>query len=249
MTARLQGRVAIVTGAGNGIGAAITERYLSDGASVVAVDLSADMTIDSGPHGDRLLKVVADVVDPKMPGHVVDATIKRFGRLDIIVNNAGFSQFGSLQEMADDMWQQHFNVNVTAAMRLSRSAVPYLKLNGVGRIINTATISVHRANLNHSAYSASKAAVVGLTNALAFDLGPEKITVNAILPGMVLTRMMSKAMADYPERESYLRNLSVFGRMANPSEIAGPASFLASDDASFVTGHSLVVDGGVMAKI
>jgi len=249
MTGRLVGKVAIVTGAADGMGAAITERFLKEGAGVVAVDLTAEMMFSCEGQTENVVKLVGDLAAADTSTRAVSAAIEHFGRLDIVMNNAGISEFSALEERSEAVWDRHFNVNVKAMWRMCIEAVPHLKVHGAGRIINTASISVHRSNLHHAAYSASKSAVVGLTRSLAVDLGPDGITANAILPGMVLTRMMQGALAQYPEREVQLRGLSVFDRMATPDEIAGPAVFLASDDSSFVTGHSLVVDGGVIVKM
>lgn len=245
---RFTGRVAIVTGAADGIGAAIVRRFLDEGAKVVTVDLAPSHPLQADA-GDQLAHIQGDVRQEETAKKAVETAISRFGQLDILINNAGVSDFAPIEGMTDEIWERHYGVNVTALLYLTRAAVGYLKQSDNGRVINTASISALKAVPNHSAYSSSKAAAMGLTRALAVELGPKSITVNAVLPGPVLTTMLRELFEQMPEKEQELGSVGVLGRVALPEEIAGAVLFLASADAGFISGHGLVVDGGAMARL
>lgn len=248
MQNRFAGRVAIVTGAADGIGAAVVQRFLDEGAKVVTVDLAPHHPQQESA-GDRLVHVQGDVRLEETAKKAVEKAISSFGQLDILINNAGVSDFAPIEEMTDDIWERHYEVNVRALLYLTRAAVGHLEQSDNGRVVITSSISALKAVPNHSAYSSSKAAAMGLSRALAVELGPKSITVNAVLPGPVLTTMLRELFEQMPEKEQELGSVGVLGRVALPEEIAGAVLFLASADAGFISGHGLVVDGGAMARL
>ena len=228
---RLAGRRAIVTGAASGIGAATVRRLERDGAEVIAVDragngLIADLSIDAG-----IAAIVAAAGD----------------RLDILINNAGVFAAAPLADHTDSIWANAFAVNVTAPFRLSRALAPLLARSAAGRIINTGSILSSFGDATLAAYSASKHAVLGLTRALANELGPMGITVNCIQPGAIVTGMTQPIFDRSADSASYYVGRSALGRLGQPEDIADVFAFLASDDARFITGQGIMVDGGVMS--
>ncbi|MEY2591147.1 MAG: hypothetical protein QOJ67_3131 [Acidimicrobiaceae bacterium] len=237
MERRLEGRVALVTGGTSGLGAACAERFGKEGATVVTLDVTA-----GADH-------VVDVTDEAGVAAAVDAVVAAHGRLDIVVNSAGVPGGGPvhLVELAD--WQKVIDVNLTGTFLVSKHALRHMHPQGSGSIINIASIEGIEGTEGGSSYNASKGGVVILTKNMAVDYGAAGIRVNCICPGFIDTPMFrgvmdSPGMADHKETYRRQHKLQRFGR---PEEIAGAAYFLASDDASFVTGHALVVDGGFTA--
>ena len=229
MSGRLAGRRALVTGAASGIGAATVARLRRDGAEVIAVDLG----------GDGLVADVATAVG-------VAAIVAAAGdRLDILVNNAGVCPIGPVAALDDADWTRAFDINVTAPFRLSRALLPLLSASPAGRILNTGSILSSYGNAALVAYSASKHAILGLTRALANEFGPSGITVNCVQPGCIVTGMTAALLED-PENARYYIERSPLGRLGQPEDIADVFAFLASDDARFITGQGIMVDGGVM---
>lgn len=227
--ARLAGRKAIVTGAGSGIGLATVTRLRADGAEVVGADLSgadieADVTTEDG-----IAAIAAAAGD----------------RLDILVNNAGVCPVLPLEALDEASWARAFDVNVTAAYRLVRVLAPVLAKSQAGRVINTGSILSSYGDANLAAYSASKHAILGLTRALANELGPEGITVNCVQPGCIVTAMTQPLFAENGAGAEYYRSRSPLGRLGQPEDIADVMAFLASDDSRFITGQGIVVDGGI----
>lgn len=230
MTGRLAGRRAIVTGAASGIGAATVKRLTTDGAEVIGVDLMGD-------------GLIADVATDAGVAAIIAAA---GGRLDILINNAGVCPIAPLAELDDALWANGFAVNVTAPFRLSRALAPVLARSKAGRIINTGSILSSYGDATLAAYSASKHAILGLTRALANELGPMGITVNCIQPGAIVTGM-TKGLFENPASVAHYTSRSPLGRLGQPEEIADVFAFLASDDARFITGQGIIVDGGVMS--
>ena len=233
------GRKAIVTGAASGIGAAAVSRLIADGVSVLAVDVMADGL--AGTHN-----LVADLGDASAMARIADEAQAQLGRLDILINNAGVCPAGPFDEMTMAMWDQALSINVTAAMLLTRAVLPMLRASKAGRVINTGSILSRYGDAGLVAYATSKHAVLGLTRALAAELGPQGITVNCVQPGAIATGMTKPMFASNPESLSYYVGRSVLGRIGEPEDIADVMSFLASDDARFLTGQGILVDGGVM---
>ena len=244
---RLEGRTAIVTGAASGIGRASAQLFASEGARVLAVDLP-DTGLGNAHDGSSGIFVFeTDITDADAPGHIVGAAVEAFGRLDILFNNAGVSRRALVGEQTEEEWNLTLSVNLTAQFRLATAAVPHLKDSPAGRIINTASVMARMTDYGLTAYSASKAGVAGMTRALALDLGKFGITANYIEPGAIRTGM-TKAAFDDDEIAAIWAKKAALRRLGEPADIARAALFLASDDADFVSGHGLTVDGGLTLR-
>jgi 3-oxoacyl-[acyl-carrier protein] reductase len=235
----LAGRNAIVTGAASGIGAAVVARLLDDGCAVLAVDLVA-----TGMMGTHTMGV--DVTHPDAAGEIAHAAREALGGCDILINNAGVCPVGPFDEMDESGWDLAMGVNVTAVMRLTRACLTMLKTSKAGRVINTGSILSRYGDAGLAAYATSKHAVLGLTRALAMELGPQGITVNCVQPGAIETGMTKPMFTERPEAKDYYAGRSALGRVGQPEDIADVMAFLATDDARFITGQGIMVDGGVM---
>lgn len=243
---RLDGIVAIVTGAGAGIGRSIALMFAGAGAAVVAVDRDAESAANTvslaEPAGGRVLALTADVALPADCQKIFDTTLSQFGRLDVLVNNAGiYPPFPRLPEIDWETFHRTFEINVHAALRCSCEAARHMKPGS--RIINISSIeSLRPSNPSTSHYGMSKATVNAMTRAAAVDLAPMGIRVNAILPGLVKTEG-TRALPDATVAQFSQHAPS--GRIGAPEDIAAAALFLASAASSYINGHCLVVDGGV----
>jgi len=231
------------------MGAAITRRFLREGASVVTCDLSLQKLGAAHDEQERLVLLEQDICAEGAANRIVSTAVDRFGGLDILINNAGNTKFVTVEEMTDPDWDFHIDVNLHAAFRLCREAIPFLKASKAGRIINITSVHTVQSRIGQGGYTASKLGLAGLTKVLAIELGPDRITANCVMPGPILTGVMKRYISEDPRWEAQLNNETVLGRVGQPEEIAGPVLFLASEDASFVTGVDLIVDGGVLAKI
>jgi len=248
---RLKGKVAIVTGAASGIGAASAKLFAEEGAQVLAVD-RPESAIESAHTGEQAIAPFAcDVTGNDAPKQIVDAALKRFGGIDILFNNAGVSGRAFAEEMTDEQWDRVMGVNVRAMFRICREAIPHLRKRaeekGRARIINTASVMAFDTDYGLSAYCASKAGVAGLTHTLALELGKFRITANYILPGAVYTGM-TKTNFDNPDIAAIWAKKAALRRLGQPIDLARGALLLACDDADFITGHGLVVDGGLTLR-
>ncbi len=242
---RLQGRVAIVTGAASGIGAASARLFADEGAQVLAVDRpGAAFGLDR----PGIATLPCDLLDDDAPDRVVGETLARFGRLDILFNNAGVSAAVPAAETSDAEWDHVNGVNLRAVFRLTRRAIPAPIACGRGRIVSTASTAATHTDYGLAAYSASKAGVVGLTRTLALELGRHGVTANAILPGAILTGMTAASFAR-EEVAAIWAKKAALKRLGAPLDIARAALFLASDDAAFVTGQAIAVDGGLTLRL
>jgi NAD(P)-dependent dehydrogenase (short-subunit alcohol dehydrogenase family) len=248
---RLAGKIAIVTGAASGIGAASAKLFAEEGARVLAVD-RPESDIDSVHAGSNAITPFkADITADDAPARIVEAAVSKFGALDILFNNAGVSGRAFVEEMTDEMWDRVNAVNVRGMFRLCRAAIPALKARakekGRARIVNTASVMAFDTDYGLAAYCASKAGVGGLTRTLALELGKFNITANYVCPGAIYTGM-TRTNFDNPEIRAVWEKKAALRRLGQPIDIARGALLLASDDADFITGHELVVDGGLTLR-
>jgi len=243
----LTGKVAIVTGGGRGIGRAIALGLAAAGASVVIAGRTAEQLDTVAKEiialGGRSLPVVTDLTVGEQIENLVQETINKFGRIDILVNNAARSFLRSLLELREDGWDKVFDTNVKAAWLLSRAVACVMIEQKGGRIINITTVGAEKAELGMAAYGCSKAALKMLTRCMAREWAPFGILVNAVGPGLTRTDF-SKPIWSNPDIARHVESLLPMGRLAEPEEIVGSVLFLASDLANYITGHSIYVDGG-----
>jgi len=243
MSFSLHGRIALITGAGGGIGRAIAELFVESGARVALVGRgeSVEKLADSLGR-DKALPILMDVADFSKIEATVDQVVEHFGGIDILVNNAGVSICESAENTSEAAWDKTMDVNLKAVLKFSQAAGRYFLKRGSGKIINIASQAALVALADHLAYCTSKAGLIGLTRGLALEWGPRGITVNAISPTVVLTEMGQRAWAG--EVGERMKLEIPLRRFAQPAEIAASAVFLASAAADMITGENLVVDGG-----
>ena len=240
----LRERVVVVTGAARGIGAVIAARFACEGARVVALDLA--FTTGQAADGPAVEQVVCDVTDPDSVQAAVETVVESHGTIDVLVNNAGIVADSTVVETDWTTWQKCFDVNAGGTFLMCRAVAPHMQQAGRGRILNAASFAAIVPSVGSAAYAASKAAVVQLTRVLASELGPHDITVNAYAPGMVPTSM--NGFADLPaERQDRLLDTLSLRRWESPDDVADLLIFLASDQASYITGTLVDVSGGKLA--
>ncbi len=243
------GRVALVTGAGAGIGKAIAERLAHDGCAVALADMNAEAAEAAAAGiaaaGGRAIALQADVSDEPAVAAMVAATAARLGRLDILVSNAGIGGTKPFLDTPLDYWQRVLAVNLTGTFLCGQAAARLMVRQGGGRIVNIASISGLRASAGRTAYGTSKGGVIALTQQMAIELAPLGITVNAVAPGPVDTDL-TRAMHTQAVRDTYTAMVPL-GRYGSTQEIAAAVAFLASAQASYVNGQILAVDGGFIA--
>jgi len=255
---RLQGKVAVVTGASSGIGRAVTERFLTEGAQVVAVGRSVDKLenltkeLDAGA---ALATHSSDLSDDGQADAAIRAATEKFGGLDILVNNAGVGYSyrdvrpGSMDTLGDatvEDWDHVMNINLGSVVNCSRHAIPAMLQRGGGSIVNVASILGFVGNRDAHAYTTAKGAIVNLTRSLSTAYARHNIRANTVAPGYIETPMVAE-FVDYLNSEEYRYQWNPSGRMGNPEEIANGVLFLASDEASYCNGSVLTIDGGVLA--
>jgi NAD(P)-dependent dehydrogenase (short-subunit alcohol dehydrogenase family) len=247
----LTGRVALVTGGSRGLGKAMARAFAEAGADVVICSRdeaelkSATREICDGT-GARCGYVVADMAERPQAERAAREAIECFGRVDILVNNAGSNAPQPIDAIADETWDRLVELNLTAGMVLCRALVPGMKARGWGRIIHISSIMGLASKEGRHVYSATKAGLIGMARAGAVELGPHGITVNCIAPGPFLTDLNLSGLTE--QQRAVFTERTALGRWGDPRELAGPALLLASPAGSYITGATLVVDGGVLCK-
>lgn len=243
---QLKGKIAIITGGASGIGKATAARFLESGADVAIWDVDAArmeaLSLAWAEYGERLRCYRVNTTDYQ----AVEAAAKQvhadFGAIHILVNNAGITRDASLKKMTPEQWQQVMDVNLSGVFHCTKAVFPYLEAQGWGRILNASSVVGIYGNFGQTNYAATKAGVIGMTKVWARELGRKGITVNAVAPGYIHTEMMDTV----PESTLHaLREKTPVQRLGKPEEIAAAYAFLASDDAAFINGTTLSVDGGL----
>jgi NAD(P)-dependent dehydrogenase (short-subunit alcohol dehydrogenase family) len=248
---RLQGKAAIVTGAASGIGAATTKLFVEEGAQVLAVDRPQSSIMAAHADLAAVVPLAKSVTDDDAPQAIVEHAIAAFGGIDILFNNAGVVKYTLAAETSDAEWDWNMDVNVRAAFRICRAAIPHLRRRaqekGRARIINTSSVMAFDTDIGLAAYTASKHAVAGLTKTLALELGRDRITANHVLPGAIYSGM-TRENFDQEQIRRVWEKKAALRRLGQPVDIARAVLLLASDDSDFITGHGLVVDGGLTLR-
>jgi len=251
---RLAGRAAIITGAANGIGRAAAERFAAEGAAVLLADVdeAAGAAVEAAirARGARAEFVRTDVTDETQVQAMVEAAVERFGGLDVLVNNAGVGSFVPFERLEPAEWDRILGINLRAVYLCCRQALPHLRRSGRGVIVNMASQSGLQGQAMNEPYCASKGGVILLTRSLARELARENIRVNCVCPGGTDTALLRQFVATSGSTDPGLAGVAErvpMGRLARPEEIAAAVLFLVSDDASYVTGVALPVDGGATA--
>lgn len=235
-------KVVLVSGGGRGIGRAIVQRFVVEGAAVVALDLAFDEADGAADHE----QLVCDVTSPDSVATAVRTVVERHGRIDVLINNAGINVVGAVEDLDWERWRACFDVNVGGVFLLSQAVIPTMKQQRSGRILNAASFAAIVPSIGAAAYGASKAAVVQFTRVLAGELGPWDVTVNAYAPGMVPTAMNGFAEMSQPDQDRLLDTLSL-RRWESTDDVADLLVFLASDAAGYITGTLVDVSGGKLA--
>ena len=248
----LEGKVALITGAGAGIGAGVAERFSEAGASVVIFDVNGESAAEMSWKLDQIrpgrsLALQGDVSKEDEVKAAVEKTAAKFGTVDILVNNAGIDVSGLAPEMSSSEWDRVLNVNLKGAFLFSKYVIPHMRGHG-GAIVNISSVHALVSNEGYAAYDASKAGMLAMTRTLALDHGRDGIRVNAICPGYINTPMTEEWFKEQPDPEATLKQVLAFhplGRIGTPRDVAEAVLFLASEAASFVSGTYLVVDGAM----
>ncbi|CAN7481164.1 SDR family NAD(P)-dependent oxidoreductase [Brucella pseudogrignonensis] len=246
-----QAKIALVTGASRGIGRAIAVGMAKRGFDIAINDIERqkdamqDVAKEIEASGRRVLTVYADVSNKTDVETMVQKTVENFGRIDAVVNNAGILIASDVEHLKEEHWDSVLDVNAKGTFLVVQAVLPFMKKQNYGRIVNIASIGGKHGAPEQAHYSASKAAVMGFTRVLAQEVGTFGITANCICPGIILTDMGRVNLDDIAVRETW-QEKTAMRRIGDPEDVVGPVAFLASDDAAFVTGQSLNVDGGIV---
>lgn len=247
---KLKGKTAVITGASRGIGYAIAQAFVREGASVAlcgsrtaSAQKAVDRLLEEYPQAD-LLPLGVDLTDSASVQAMVDAAVAKWGRIDILVNNAGVTSAKQIFDMSDEDFDSVIRINLSGPFKCIRAVAPIMRDQGGGSIVNTSSMVGSYGGKMQTAYSSSKFGINGLTKSCAKELGPYHIRVNAVAPGVVLTDMVAHSVDD--RMMDGMRRITPLGRAANPQELAGAYVYLASDEASFTTGTIVHVDGGLV---
>ncbi len=253
---KLKDKVAIVTGAGKGIGQGIARVFVKYGAKVVVADWDEEAGAKTAEElrqaGGDAIFVKADVSNEDQVKALIQATVDKYGRIDILVNNAGIGVYTPVLETSLEQWNRCLAVNLTGVFLCSKYALPHIKAAGGGAIVNIASVHSYQNVGGTAPYAASKGGVVALTRVMAIDHGRDNIRVNAICPGWIDTPLIRGIFASAPdpvEARRAVERRQILGRLGTPEEVGEAAAFLASDEASYITGASLMVDNGMTAQL
>lgn len=242
---RIAGRRAIVTGAGQGIGRAIALKMAHEGADVVIAERNPETAAKVASEVERLgrkaFSHVVDVADREQVERLVVKTLEHWGRVDILVNNAGFDRGGTILKIREEDWDAVLSVHLKGSFHCIQAVAPHMMENRYGKIVNLSSIYGKVGEVAEAIYSSAKAGIIGLTKSVARELARYEINVNAVLPGLILTPTIEKMAEKY--RNRIIENTPL-GRMGRPEEVANVVTFLASDEASFMTGAAIEVSGG-----
>lgn len=252
---KLKDKVAIVTGAGVGIGKGVAQVFAKEGAKVVVLNRSiknAEETVaEIKAEGGEAIPVQCDVSNEEQVKEAIAKTIDNYGRLDILVNNAGIGVYKSVLDATSEEWDQCLAVNLKGVFLCSKYAIPHMQKVGKGAIVNMSSVHAHATANGVAPYCASKGGITALTRNMAIDYGPI-IRVNSIAPGWVWTPLIENLFSEYPDPQGMVEKVSqrqVMKRMGTPEDIGHACAFLCSDEASFITGAELLVDGGLTAVL
>ena len=242
---KLNGKYAIVTGGSRGIGAAIVKRFLEDGAAGVAIlewdyEAASKLANELDPSGDKVLAINCDVSKEEQVAEAIQTAADKFGTIDILVNNAGITRDGMFHKMSKEAWDAVINVNLYGTYHTCKYVVPIMREKRYGRIVNIASISAF-GNVGQANYAATKGAIISFTKTLAMEGGSKNITANCIAPGFINTDMYQAVPEEIIAAH---KKMVPMRRLGEPDEVAGVASFLASDDASYTTAQCVIVSGG-----
>lgn len=252
---RFREKTVLITGAGSGIGRATALRFAQEGAAVILVGRTAKTLEDTAEqfphdntwiHTDNYLTITCDISVESQVQEMIQCVMDKFGKIDVLVNNAGIAVQGKVTELSDSDWKQAIDVNLNGTFYVSKAAMPHL-ITSKGCIVNVSSLSGIGGDWNMAAYNAAKAGVSNLTRTLALDHGADGVRVNAVNPSVTKTEMTSAIQGNDEKTAKFLARCPL-GRLATPEDIAAAITFLASDDAAMITGVNLPVDGGVSAS-